>query len=718
MKDNSNKKLIVIGVLILVCMFSFYKVVTYYQGKDYEPIVRDVNDDSNNEVNVADEEVNIGKRVGCAVKNYAACGCTSIPASDTNSKRYCENQCNLCTKCAVGVDLIGGGCYQKSCTATGTVVPRVSQGEKVGTITVTNCPNEPTVTCSNCSASKSSCGTGCWTFTATASSSGCNATGNFTTSAGGGGSFTIKPSWGSASGTVKDSGNEPTSPAKANEDNKDYWVKDCNGTTCTVVQKRGTSCGGSNDTPVEQTDPNKYSYCCVKYDANDGSPYEFGGYKKNQDDKNQCGEGFTADENRSEENCKYNYCCVKRENGTIKEYHSYHYDEKNYSQCPSGYSADSGISKDDCKVETEKSCYGNRKYLSIATDVKWQAEASSGLPYKISGIDDEFSCKVLKDPSSCVPRPLAVTPINAEADICEDNVHLNLVDGVSCSGKSFYNIECVTDSVVSFDNGNDEGSIKTVNSILIGQGFKYGIKLTTIKKCTAVFNGENWRTSYSRARKKIKQADSDLQKSGMSSTDRRDIESEKAWNEEKLSILEGMLEAYNKTNPASLSSDDEIATFTMNYSVSNKNKELNADFEKKVIQKGKGKYYEREEVEIYVNGFQNPYNYTWNNVDNPRIVKFVPVKTYINGLDGGNKIYIDYDTDPGTYTMDINVSNIAGKNSVHNDKCQLRVSKEGILYRPIDVSNPFINNTWQPGANWINSEMDFRNIIHANIWSK
>ena len=39
-------------------------------------------------------------------------------------------------------------------------------------------------------------------------------------------------------------------------------------------------------------------------------------------------------------------------------------------------------------------------------------------------------------------------------------------------------------------------------------------------------------------------------------------------------------------------------------------------------------------------------------------------------------------------------------------------------YRPIDVTNPFINSDWKKGENWINDKYNFISIIHATTWSE
>ena len=41
-----------------------------------------------------------------------------------------------------------------------------------------------------------------------------------------------------------------------------------------------------------------------------------------------------------------------------------------------------------------------------------------------------------------------------------------------------------------------------------------------------------------------------------------------------------------------------------------------------------------------------------------------------------------------------------------------------IKYRPIDINNPFINDSWEKGENWVNSQYDYTGIIDKDIWNK
>ena len=90
-----------------------------------------------------------------------------------------------------------------------------------------------------------------------------------------------------------------------------------------------------------------------------------------------------------------------------------------------------------------------------------------------------------------------------------------------------------------------------------------------------------------------------------------------------------------------------------------------------------------------------------------------------NVLDGGNKVYLDTKTSAQTIKLEILVSNLARNGStIYNDKCELKIDDVDLLYRPVELKNPFINKEWKIGQNWLNSTYDLRNTIHANTWSQ
>ena len=90
-----------------------------------------------------------------------------------------------------------------------------------------------------------------------------------------------------------------------------------------------------------------------------------------------------------------------------------------------------------------------------------------------------------------------------------------------------------------------------------------------------------------------------------------------------------------------------------------------------------------------------------------------------NSLSGGNRIIINKNADAQTISnININVSGLAGNNSsVKNNKCKIKIDKKDLLYRPIEITNPFIDASWKKGDNWVNSTYNFTNIIDPDVWS-
>ena len=93
-------------------------------------------------------------------------------------------------------------------------------------------------------------------------------------------------------------------------------------------------------------------------------------------------------------------------------------------------------------------------------------------------------------------------------------------------------------------------------------------------------------------------------------------------------------------------------------------------------------------------------------------------KTTTETLDGGNKIYTDYNIALGTWGMKIKLTGLAAGSTIDNNKCDITISDQELKYRQIDVTNPFINSDWKKGENWINDNYNFISIIHATTWSE
>ena len=48
----------------------------------------------------------------------------------------------------------------------------------------------------------------------------------------------------------------------------------------------------------------------------------------------------------------------------------------------------------------------------------------------------------------------------------------------------------------------------------------------------------------------------------------------------------------------------------------------------------------------------------------------------------------------------------------------MKIKEQKLLYRPIDINNPFINSGWRKGENWLNTAYDFTGTIHNDVWGK
>ena len=365
-------------------------------------------------------------------------------------------------------------------------------------------------------------------------------------------------------------------------------------------------------------------------------------------------------------------------------------------------------------------CYGDEKYLGIASKVEWLPGPSGNLKYKYSNITDSNKCTLMPEPTTCTPHSLAPTPVNKSANYCEDEVVLDLKDGESCGGNEFYQVSCTKRIIVNFDYGND--GVTTSKGILAGLSYDFGIKISTIKTCEATFNVEAWKSTYKKIMDKINTIPA--------SEKDAHVLSKKYELENKRKDIIQIVNSYNNYNLTD--SGNEKAALSMDYTVVGTQKKSTHQFVTEVINEGSGKYSNVVNHNLGVSGVQNPRNYSWTNANDKRVVKLIPQKTYLNkydgtpttdlnkAVDGGNRIYVDYNIDTGKYKLKINVTGLGHKDkgsTVINNKCEIIVSRPTLYYRPIDVSNPFINSSREVGKNWLNNKYSFTNTIKANTWS-
>jgi hypothetical protein len=345
---------------------------------------------------------------------------------------------------------------------------------------------------------------------------------------------------------------------------------------------------------------------------------------------------------------------------------------------------------------------------------------------------------------------------------CEDKVRMDISDGVKCSNTTssdtngFYKIDCKKTVYTSFDYGNDKDT-NTVRTLARGEGIAFGINVETSIKCRYEFYEKNWKNVYNSALNRIRNVDTklvdyinDYVKTGNSKNwdnyinntilKIKGVKTVKLLYEWANIVLElrDIVNYYNSYEPET-EKYGENGTITLTTKENGKKVTKNYNLISETVSKGTIKKTERVEKKLGVAGITNPYNYVASSESNPSKVTLIPERVCVNistgdvtsmpssgscpknSIDGGNKMYINYDTDISidnqTYPMSIKVSGLASNDSkVNNDKCTFRVVNIPLTYRPIDVSNPFINDSWEKGVNWVNKLYDFTRVIHADTW--
>ena len=369
-------------------------------------------------------------------------------------------------------------------------------------------------------------------------------------------------------------------------------------------------------------------------------------------------------------------------------------------------------------------CYGNGKYLSLSSHACVQGNSSLLCPNVFPNVTNMDECQIIQEPTACKPLDISIPKIEKETEICEDEIEVSYDSGKSCGDNGFYKIDCKTISNTKYNYDNDSDILINTNNLFAGQGFSFDIGVETKKECVATFNNSIWTSAYNSLNKKIIQVKNDC--GGKIET--CSVDSLISEYNRLLTILDeliNVIKSYNEYNPE-IDYNESTNLSIMGYKVNGEYKNKSNNFITHVISKGIGTYTSRNIIDLGIVGVSNPYNYVWTNASNPRIVKMIPQVTFIDsftgeesnsGLDGGNKIYIDYNTNVGEYDLYIKSLGIAGpNNTITNDKCKINVNNVKLTYRPIDITNPFINDSWKKGVNWINDDFDFTSTIKKNTW--
>ena len=418
-------------------------------------------------------------------------------------------------------------------------------------------------------------------------------------------------------------------------------------------------------------------------------------------------------------------------------------------------------------------CYGDEPYIGIASKTKWvysnKDAQTSEYPYKYphSMVDNEDECHKMEARSCTTTSPQKETK-NLEANACEAGVRMELSKyDIDCSGDgNFYSFSCDQKIYTDFDYGAD-GSQQTNTNLYFGQGIGYNIKVTTKVSCTATFYPDVWRASYNRVLDKMKKVWSRV--SGPTSVSAYSVYMQNNsdnfekfinnlktadgsdWDKAAKEVASEIYGLYNLARDIESKVDiynnyqlkekyNETATLKMDY-VKSKNNDNIINFVRESEKSSDSGKQITHNHSLGISWIKNPSNYKW---DLTRETILVPEKVYFdknNGevvfndsgsvVDGGNKIYVDYDIPKDSkITMHILVSGLGGQDanvpeeehktsSVKNEKCIISEKDIELSYRQIDVKNPFINTNWPKGENWYNeiAKYDFTKTIHANTWS-
>ena len=392
-----------------------------------------------------------------------------------------------------------------------------------------------------------------------------------------------------------------------------------------------------------------------------------------------------------------------------------------------------------------KACWANAKTLEAATVAVWTNNPNSS--YHIIRGMTEKTCIPLKVPSFCNPTK-SIKSEDADADKCEDNKDILYTDNISCNGNSFYEIICnnpndkslnnIVNVKYDFDDDNDSGNdvkVKWVKKMLAGDGFAFGVNVEVKKECKATFNAENWNSAY-----KIVKANYDrvrANKNGASASEKDILERYENLFLNQMNELKEFVNRYNSYHSATGLNPNLVPNidFSLNYNVSGKSTSIKTSLvplESSIVA-GSGKITDKKTVSLVTSDVTSPKNFIWSNADNPQKVKYVFQRSYLEpttgsittntkGIDGGNKVYIDYNADTEQKNNQnvgkININLTSDVANITNSKCEIKVYNSELVYRPISLTNPFINSEHKIGDNWVNSIYDFTKIIDVNTWSK
>ena len=406
-------------------------------------------------------------------------------------------------------------------------------------------------------------------------------------------------------------------------------------------------------------------------------------------------------------------------------------------------------------------CCVNNGVLAASTDAIYKEnESSKACPdtYTLLENVEKKDCVIKKEElGSCDTTTVSSPKKSLQASTCEDTVTMSVDEGKHCTNivnnekNSFYEITCAKTVKTSFDYGND-GNKNTSRTLYKGEGFAFGVNVDTTINCKYTFYDTIWKTAYNNVMNKIKSINNNLvqyvernDKTGWENYINNNVlnknginnvsELYRLWN--LIDQLRGVVKAYNEYKP----SDDYKEQGRISVKTKENGKDVINKYELLPTIKNAGttQLNNVKASSLNVPLVSNPKSYILTS-SSPRKVILIPKKACIdrstgevktidennkcpdNSIDGGNKIYISYNTDVTSdkkYTLSVELYGLGTNQSeIKNDKCSISVSESEYMYRPIDVGNPFINSSWEKGKNWINENYDFTKAIHSATWSE
>lgn len=473
-----------------------------------------------------------------------------------------------------------------------------------------------------------------------------------------------------------------------------------------------------------------------------------------------CGKNFTLDSTvKSKDNCtNVCYCEKNTDNCKVQAKKTW----ENYEPLKT-YSGTYITDVNQCKRYSY--CCVDNGYVDLSNDVYYEKNKQSKVckdGYTLLENVSEANCK--KPPAvagSCKSSPIIPPEQNKSATECESNVLLEINDGQRCTNNteennSFYSITCVKKYNSSFDYGND-GSSTTERKLYIGGGISFKINVDAIYNCNYTFYNTVWDNTYNSVLKRIGNIDSNLvsyvtkkDKAGYAkyinnTILKRGVKDASSlyewWNIiEELKLIINDYKEYEPDISGDLKTEATITTkesgteikkkYSFQQIINDTGKTIRSDVTRATLKDGTvvESYIVNNDPEISAGA-------------RARSITLIPKKTCVNRftnavvdanddgtcpvntVDGGNKMYIGYNTDKTsgtvTYPMSIKITGFnQGNSTIENNKCSIKVSEAGLIYRPIDVYNPFINSEWKIGVNWANSLYDFTKVIHDTTWSE